>query len=202
MIGMAAKKKEARREQILEAAAVVFGEMGYHAASVVDVLERAGIARGTFYLHFENKRQVFDQLLDDMLARVRAEIVDVNLAHPHKTMVVQLHENVERILGVLFEERAMARILLAEAVGVDAELDRKLETFYDDILNLIAETLELGQRAGLVRACDTRLVASCILGSIKELVYQHVLRHRPVADLAHVAEEILAYNMRGIMARA
>ena len=64
---MVLKKKEARREQILEAAVEVFGEMGYHAANVADVIARAGVARGTFYQYFENKRQVFDELLDDLL---------------------------------------------------------------------------------------------------------------------------------------
>lgn len=202
MKGMAINKKEARRDHILDAAERVFGEMGYHRASVLDILAGAGIARGTFYLHFDSKRQVFDDLLDAMIARLREQIVDVNLADPHKTMVVQLQDNVARVLTLLFEERAMARILLTETGGVDADLDRKLKGFYDGILQLIAETLQLGQRAGIVRACDTHLVASCILGSIKELVYQHVLRDRPASDISHVAGEILAYNLQGIFAQA
>jgi AcrR family transcriptional regulator len=195
---MAIKKKEARRDQILEAAIAVFGEMGYHAANVADVIARANVARGTFYQHFENKRAVFDELLDDLLERVRDAIVDVNMADPEKTVYVQLQDNIERVLAILFQERALARILLAEASGVDAELDRKLEGFYDGLLKLISETLQLGQLAGMVRACDTWLVATCILGSVKELVYQHVLRNRPPADVQRVAGEIMAYNLQGL----
>lgn len=201
MEAMAVKKKEARRDQILEAAAEVFGAVGYHAANVADIIARAGVARGTFYQHFESKRQLFDELLDDLLERVREAIVDVNMADPEKTVYVQLQENVERILAILFQERALARILLAEASGVDAELDRKLEGFYDGILDLISDTLRLGQAAGMVRACDTWLVATCILGSVKELVYQHTLRNRPPADVALVAREIMAYNLQGLFTR-
>ena len=201
MEAMAVKKKEARRDQILEAAAEVFGAAGYHAANVADIIAKAGVARGTFYQYFESKRQLFDELLDDLLERVREAIVDVNLADPEKTVYVQLQEDIERILAILFQERALARILLAEASGVDAELDRKLEGFYDGILDLISDTLRLGQAAGMVRPCDTWLVATCILGSVKELVYQHTLRNRPPADVALVAREIMAYNLQGLFTR-
>ncbi|MDB5101152.1 MAG: Transcriptional regulator, TetR family protein [Cyanobacteria bacterium RYN_339] len=201
MEAMAVKKKEARRDQILDAAVAVFGEVGYHAANVADIIAKAGVARGTFYQHFENKRVVFDELLDDLLERVRDAIVDVDMAHPEKTVYVQLQENVERVLGILFQERALARILLAEASGVDADLDLKLAGFYDGLLKLISETLQLGQMAGMVRACDTVLVATCILGSVKELVYQHTLRNRPPADVAAVAREIMAYNLQGLFTR-
>lgn len=198
MQAMVVKKKEARRDQILEAAAAVFGETGYHAANVADIIARAGVARGTFYQHFENKREVLDELLDDLLERLRDAIVDVNLAHPDKTVYVQLQENVERLLALLFQERPLARILLAEASGVDADVDRKLEGFYDGLLGLISETLQLGILAGMVRPCDTQLVAMCIMGSVKELVYQHVLRNRPPAYVAHVTREIMAYNLQGL----
>ena len=191
-------KKEERREQILEAAIEVFGETGYHAANVADVIARAGVARGTFYQYFESKRQLFDELLDDLLERLRDAIVDVNMAHPEKTVYVQLQENIERVLAILFAERALSRILLAEASGVDHELDRKLEAFYDGLIKLISETLQLGQNVGMVRRCDTALVATCILGSVKELVYQHVLRNRPSADVARVAREIMDYNLHGL----
>ena len=98
MEAMAVKKKEARRDQILEAAAEVFGAAGYHAANVADIIAKAGVARGTFYQYFESKRQLFDELLDDLLERVREAIVDVNLADPEKTVYVQLQENIERML--------------------------------------------------------------------------------------------------------
>ena len=195
------KTKEERREQILEAAIAVFGETGYHATNVADVIARAGVARGTFYQYFESKRQLFDELLDAMLGRLRAVIVHVNMAHPEKTVYVQLHENVERILGVLFAERALARILVAEAAGVDTELDRKLEAFYDGLITLISETLQLGQNVGMVRSCDTALVATCILGSVKELVYQHVLRGDRPVDVGAVAGEVMAYNLHGLFTR-
>ena len=48
-----------------------FGELGYHDASIVKITEAAGVAQGTFYLYFDSKKAVFDELVRDLNQRVR-----------------------------------------------------------------------------------------------------------------------------------
>lgn len=59
------------RQRLLEAAESVFGELGYHDASVVKITEAAGVGQGTFYLYFASKQDVFDELVRDLNRRVR-----------------------------------------------------------------------------------------------------------------------------------
>jgi AcrR family transcriptional regulator len=59
------------RRRLLDAAERVFGELGYHEASVVKIAEAAGVAGGTFYLYFDTKKAVFDELVRDLNRRVR-----------------------------------------------------------------------------------------------------------------------------------
>lgn len=59
------------RQRLLEAAQSVFGELGYHEASVVKITEAAGVGQGTFYLYFASKQDVFDELVRDLNRRVR-----------------------------------------------------------------------------------------------------------------------------------
>ena len=47
-----------RRQQILKAARAVFDEKGYESATVSDIVRRAGVAQGTFYLYFPSKKDV------------------------------------------------------------------------------------------------------------------------------------------------
>jgi AcrR family transcriptional regulator len=56
-------RTERTREAFLLAARDVLGEKGYSACSVSDVVALAGRAHGTFYLHFDNKRDIFAALL-------------------------------------------------------------------------------------------------------------------------------------------
>jgi AcrR family transcriptional regulator len=51
--------REARRAQILESALTVFATKGYHETSVTDLVDAAGVARGTFYLYFDSKEAIF-----------------------------------------------------------------------------------------------------------------------------------------------
>ncbi|MDA0799663.1 MAG: TetR/AcrR family transcriptional regulator [Chloroflexi bacterium] len=55
------RTEEDRKEQILAAARAVFDEKGYDKATVSDIVRRAGVAQGTFYLYFESKR---DAIID------------------------------------------------------------------------------------------------------------------------------------------
>ena len=50
--------KEERREQISSVARDVFARRGYHQTTIEDIVLQAGIARGTFYLYFEDKRDI------------------------------------------------------------------------------------------------------------------------------------------------
>jgi AcrR family transcriptional regulator len=59
------------RRRLLDAAEQVFGELGYHDASMVKITEAAGVAQGTFYLYFDSKKAVFDELVRDLNQRVR-----------------------------------------------------------------------------------------------------------------------------------
>ena len=59
------------RQKLLLAAEQVFGELGYHDASIVKVTEAAGVGQGTFYLYFSSKKEIFDELVRDLNRRVR-----------------------------------------------------------------------------------------------------------------------------------
>ena len=62
---------ERTRQKLLEAAEQIFAELGYHDASIVKITEAAGVGQGTFYLYFASKKEVFDEVVLDLNARVR-----------------------------------------------------------------------------------------------------------------------------------
>ncbi|HET7386268.1 MAG TPA: helix-turn-helix domain-containing protein, partial [Nocardioidaceae bacterium] len=66
------------RRRLIAAAEQVFAERGYHDASIVKITEAAGVAGGTFYLYFSGKRQIFDELVEDLNRRVRHAMVSAS----------------------------------------------------------------------------------------------------------------------------
>jgi AcrR family transcriptional regulator len=59
------------RGRLLDAAEQVFGDLGYHEASIVKITEAAGVGQGTFYLYFASKHEIFDELVRDLNRRIR-----------------------------------------------------------------------------------------------------------------------------------
>ena len=65
------KRGTATRKAIIDAAEHVFAEHGYADASITRITEKAGVAQGTFYLYFDSKLTVFEELVEDLNRRVR-----------------------------------------------------------------------------------------------------------------------------------
>lgn len=62
------------RRALLDAAAIEFGENGFHAASISAITRRAGAALGSFYTYFDSKDAIFRALVSDMSERVRDHV--------------------------------------------------------------------------------------------------------------------------------
>jgi AcrR family transcriptional regulator len=68
--GQPARRAETRR-RLTEAGAALFAEQGLHGATSVAIARRAGVATGTFYLHFADKHALFEEIVDATLAELR-----------------------------------------------------------------------------------------------------------------------------------
>lgn len=160
-----------RRAQLLEHAARLFGDKGYYNTSVSDIVTSADVARGTFYLYFANKRKLFEELVDSLLLRLTSCIQTVETTNSVRTPRQQLVDNLVRVFVLLYEERHMLSILLRGAVGLDREIDDKLQDFYREVLEAIESSLKLGQQMHLVRQVNTRVAAQAVLGAVKEILH-------------------------------
>lgn len=188
-----------RRTQILDVARQLFAQRGYHATSIQDLLDGADIARGTFYLHFDSKRAIFDELVDEFLNRIRSVVRVVDLGPQAPPPLLQIQENLDRIFSVLQQNRDVTRITLLSAEGLDAECDAKMADFYGRVRDLLCHALKLGQQMGIVRACDVNIVAQAALGGLKEVALQWIARRDTSSEeLTRVGHEILSYSLHGL----
>ena len=199
----ATAKRESRRAAILRGALTVFGRQGYHHTHISDIIEAAGIARGTFYLYFDSKSQIFLELLDEPLDQLSASVVGVETGPESPPIELQLIGTVRRILDTVVQNRLLANIIVREAIGLDVEAGAKLKQFYDTLLAYIRKSLEEGKRLGLVRDLDVEVAAMCILGSIKQFMEQLVMNDESTpVDVDRMALAVLDFNLRGVLAPA
>jgi len=187
-------ERHARRAQVLRHAKRIFARKGYHRTNVADIIARARIARGTFYLYFQNKKDLFEELLEQVVGELTTRIHRLRPDEPDP--VNQLRANLIRVLDYVLAERELTDILLNHSTGFDRELDEKIQNFYDRIAAMIQRSLDLGIEMNLVRAVDTRSVSYAILGGIKEVI--GMLSRADNADIETLVEEILQFGLSGV----
>ena len=193
--------REARREQIVEAAKEQFSARGYHNTSVSDIITRVGIARGTFYLYFASKNNIFDAILDSALAGLEGRIERVRVDDGAPPPREQLHESIHRVVSFLLKDRALSRILLNHGLMPDADVAERVNAFYEHVITLIDSSLQYGVGVGLVRACDTRLVAAALFGAIRGTIGHLIARTEgaPASDVDQVVDELLDFALVGVL---
>jgi AcrR family transcriptional regulator len=192
------RAKQERRRQILASAKAVFAEAGYHGASIHAIIEKAQIARGTFYLYFTSKAAVFDSILDQAMAELRGKLrrIEVDPAAPPPQ--VQLREQVVATLEYVVSDRPLAILLLSAGHTPDAEATERLDQFFAEVRGLISAALQTGMEIGLVRPCKTDLVAAAMLGLIRGVIEQMI--HQTDAPTANeVVDEMLLVALRGVL---
>ena len=188
-----------RRRQILDAATEVFAEVGYHEASINAIIEKAEIARGTFYLYFESKAAVFDSILDNAMQELRARISRIDVDDPQAAPPqVQLRTVLVRVLEYVVGDRTLTRILLAGGRTVEAEAARRLDAFFAEVRAIIELALHHGIAMKLVRPCNKQLVAAALLGTVRGVIEALVVQGVQ-ASVDDVVNELIALSLRGVL---
>jgi AcrR family transcriptional regulator len=187
-----------RREAILRVASGLFGRQGYHATSVADVIAAAGISRGTFYLYFDNKDSLFLELMEQFIQRIIevVEVVDPRAPDPTR----KIYENVRRVVDVVFDNQDLTVMVLREDMGLNPEVDEKLERFYGFMREMVQGALENGARLGLIRKVNEPIVATALIGAIKEVFLHHLVSGKgTIPTRESVAESLLDFGLRGLL---
>lgn len=167
-------KPDERKLLITNAAIKRFATHGYHATQVSDILEEANIARGTFYLYFKSKHDIFQGILDDFMSHVSAQIKNVEIG-TGVSPAIQMRGNIERVVDAILERPEIGKIIFNEAVGLDKEIDEKLKLFYSQFIKIIESSIRRGISLGLIKCANPTAAACIILGGFRELLVQQII---------------------------
>jgi AcrR family transcriptional regulator len=197
------RRKDARPSEIIEAAIEVFGERGFGKARLEDVARKAGVAKGTVFVYFATKEDLFravaQTVLSAHLRRLQGAAADID--RPLTETVPALLAQTARVIG---EGRlpAMMRLLIAES-RTFPDLAR---VWHDEVvskmLGLVTGALERAQARGEIRPGDVQLQAISIMGPmLAAALFREVFRDTaPLPDLQELAAQHAQTVLRGLLA--
>ena len=151
-----------RKQQLVEAAMALFAERGYSATRIVDICERAGVAKGLFYWYFPNKLDLFTELVRSMrqaLRRAQAEAMD-----PNADALTRIRQGT--VASVRFMAEHATYFALVDVERADPSIADALRSGSGVYLRDVRALVEEAQRDGTIPDADPRLLALGVLGAV------------------------------------
>lgn len=162
-------KHEEKRLAILRAAFEVITANGYSETKVEDVARKAGVAKGTVYLYFEDKPAIYIGLVDWLLEQGLAIVVEVN-ARP-----ISPRRKLEEMFATwakgVFSNPGVMALLSMENINqtgtVMKRFKKQVLPHLQELLETIAEVVRQGIAAGEFRPVDPRVAAMMYLSAFR-----------------------------------
>lgn len=180
------------RQELLHAAEEVFGAKGFDRASITDITQRAGVAQGTFYVHFEDKRAIFVELVEELGRRLRAELAQATAGLAERLEVERA--GFRAFFQFSTRHRNLYRIV-RQAEFVDPEVFR---AYYRRMASGYVRGLRQAMDDGQIRRMDPETLAYCLMGVADFLGMRWVLWEQQPDSLDTVLENALAFIRLGI----
>jgi AcrR family transcriptional regulator len=178
------RRKDARPAELIEAALACFAERGFAATKLDDIATKAGVSKGTVYLYFPSKEELFKAVIRETILPnlVQAETM-------LDTTKVPSAEYLRRLLEFMTGRMASSPVgIIPKLIITEAGNFPDIARFYlDNVVHrgfaLIGRILERGITSGEFRAMDVRSTTFCVLAPILlTALWRHSLgRYEPDA---------------------
>ena len=191
------RRSDATREKLYAAAVSLIGEQGYHGTTVDDIVDRAGVAKGTVYYHFAGKEELFQAMLTDGLERLSdafREQVDA-----HDDPVDALEGIVVTELTFIRENQAFSKLLMSELWRGDRVWREAIVMLRERYVSCVVTVLRRGVEQGVFRPdLDPQWAASIVFGSIATAALDWLLFDpgRPMADVVSDTARLVMGGVR------
>src|SRR5438270_9847189 len=160
--------RAATRQRIMRVAAGEFARLGFDQANINVIAEQAGIGKGTIYLYFENKRDLFLEMLRS-IAQAQLTVIRVALA-PEGTLRQRLERLFRAFARLAEEESDNFNVYMSALYGVNRAFQAEATKLLRDYVAVIALMLEQSRARGEIRVQHVEVAALMVLSLTESYV--------------------------------
>lgn len=183
------------RQAILEAAAGLFIQHGYHGLAMRTIAEQVGVTKAALYYHFRDKEELFLALLSGYLEEMDAALKQIRAAGG--STYTQIGALVAHILSQPVEQRAMIRIASQESAELSPPGQQRLNRVYHEkFIDPLCQVLQNGMESGELRGGDPVVATWALLGILYPYFYPAHVRQTP--STPQVIAQILEIYWYGV----
>ena len=181
---------EARRSQLLDAAASVFAEKGFHRATTKDIARTAGVSEGTIYNYFDGKSDLLIGIMARLaeLESLGGELTEALQGDVRDFFVISFRQRMDRMQ----RGQEMLRAILPEVLVNPTLRKRFYERYVLRIAGMLEQYVQAQIELGHLRPVDVPLAVRAIQGTIIGMLIMRILGDEPLQAGWGDVPEVLA----------
>lgn len=189
-----AKDREQTRQLLFSATLDLIAEKGFTGTTVDEIVERAGVAKGTVYYHFKSKAELVEALIAQHLRPLAEQFAAA--ASSSNDPAEQIRALVRTELEFIRDDRAFAKLLITEMWREDRVWRETLDILWEDALSVVRRVIQDGVDAGeFAQDTDPGVASSAVFGMVAVVALSWLMR-QPDRSIEEIAANLqrLAVN--------
>jgi AcrR family transcriptional regulator len=155
------------RDKVLAAAVQLFAEYGYHAATMRDIAQMAGIQAASIYYHYANKQALLVEIMETHMQHLNANLECI--VNKQDTVQQRLYEAIANHIRLHTTYKSEFFIIDTEIRALEGENRKYILTLRDQYDALLQRLLLEGLEQGILRQTDVKIASYAIIAMCTEV---------------------------------
>ena len=190
--------EKSKEDHILDVAKKIIEEKGFYNTRMDDIAERAGVAKGTLYLYFKSKDDLFSRLIEREYNKVVGGLIKV--AELKDDVTSKLDAVIEGFLEYMEENRDFFLSIMYEAPSIKKDnLRKRIRENNRVIQETLGRLVEEGIKEGIIRNdVEVPVIVGCIIGTVSRVIF-YAINFDKKRSLISFKDSIMKVIFSGIL---
>jgi uroporphyrinogen-III synthase len=190
------KRKEKKRERMLEVAAELFSKKNYHEVMMDDVARLTDVAKGTVYNYFSSKEELYFSIMSSKLENLNTSLK--NKIASEISIIDSLHTYIIHLYMFMMKYQNFFLMYQKEYMNAQNEFCDELRGMSDELKSILSDVIYKGKRENQFRDVDESFTVKLVLGSIFGAVQRGVENKYTGEKLIEEREKLFDFILHGL----
>lgn len=190
------KRKEKKRERMLEVAAELFSKKNYHEVMMDDVARLTDVAKGTVYNYFSSKEELYFTIMSSKLENLNTSLT--NKITSEISIIDSLHTYIIQLYMFMMKYQNFFLMYQKEYMNAQNEFCDELRAMSDELKSILSNIIYKGKRENQFREMEDSFAVKLVLGSIFGTVQRGIENKYSGEKLIEEREKLFDFILHGL----
>ncbi len=191
------EQKEMKKKLILDTAAQLFVNRGYHNTSVKDIVEQANISVGSFYFYFTSKDELLESLYDEMNDTFLNVLQDVYIDF-EEALIYGLSKAIVNTLILFQNNQDLSKILLNNSISTGPLFEKRRMDNNQRFYKIVEEIIRNLSNKSLIKCENVEVAAMTIMGGIFFMISNLLETNFELKMIPNYSYSVISYHLRAL----